>query len=118
RVTFSAEERVESEGLSRELAKQVIASFAGLSLPVHPFSPVRDKIIRDKSVWVPAVLRYNSVPAKMLLEVCNLNNEQDRKLLQTRTYRQKVSEAVVEGLLAYYGQDAAGSGLQVARSAK
>ena len=45
-------------------------------------------------------------------------NEQDRKLLQTRTYRQKVSEAVVEGLLAYYGQDAAGSGLQVARSAK
>jgi N-acetylmuramoyl-L-alanine amidase len=118
RVTFSAEQRVESEGLSRELAKQVIASFAGLSLPVHPFSPVRDKIIRDKSVWVPAVLRYNSVPAKMLLEVCNLNNEQDRKLLQTRTYRQKVSEAVVEGLLAYYGQDAAGSGLQVARSAK
>jgi N-acetylmuramoyl-L-alanine amidase len=118
RVTFSSEERVESEGLSRELAKQVIAAFNRLSLPVHPFSPVRDKIIRDKSVWVPAVLRYNSVPAKILLEVCNLNNEPDRKLLQTRTYRQKVSEAVVGGLLAYYGQDAGGSGLQVAGSAK
>jgi N-acetylmuramoyl-L-alanine amidase len=118
RVTFPAEKRVESEGLSRELAKQVIAAITGLGLPVHPFSPVRDKIIRDRSVWVPAVLRYNSVPAKMLLEVCNLNNEQDRKLLQTRAYRQKVSEAVVQGLLAYYGQDAASSGLQVAKTAK
>ena len=54
----------------------------------------------------------------MLLEVCNLNNEQDRALLQTRTYRQKVSEAVVAGLLAYYGQDAGGTGLQVAGAAK
>ena len=69
---------MESEGLSRELAKQVVAAFQLDGLPVHPFSPVRDKIIRDKSVWVPAVLRYNSVPAKVLLEVCNLNNDQDR----------------------------------------
>jgi len=118
RVSFPMEARVESEGLSRELAKQVIAAITGLGLPVHPFSPVRDKIIRDKRVWVPAVLRYNSVPAKMLLEVCNLNNEQDRKLLQTRAYRQKVSEAVVQGLLAYYGKDAGGAGQQVAKSAK
>jgi N-acetylmuramoyl-L-alanine amidase len=118
RVSFPREKRVESEGLSRELAKQVIASITGLGLPVHPFSPVRDKIIRDRSVWVPAVLRYNCVPAKMLLEICNLNNEQDRKLLQTRSYRQRISEAVAQGLLAYYGQDAGGSGLQVAKTAK
>jgi N-acetylmuramoyl-L-alanine amidase len=118
RVTLSMESRVESEGLSRELAKQIIAAVTALGLPVHPFSPVRDRIIRDKSVWVPAVLRYNFVPAKMLLEICNLNNEQDRKLLQTRAYRQKVSEAVVQGLLAYYGKEAGGSGLQVARTAK
>jgi N-acetylmuramoyl-L-alanine amidase len=116
RTSVPMEKRVESEGLSRELAKQVIASLNGAGLPVHPFSPVRDRIIRNGGVWVPAVLRYNFVPAKMLLEVCNLNNEQDRKLLQTRGYRQKVSEAVVQALLAYYGQDAAGSGLQVAKT--
>jgi len=58
------------------------------------------------------------VPAKMLLEVCNLNNEQDRKLLQTRAYRQKVSEAIVQGLLAYYGQDAGIPGRQTAKTAK
>ncbi|MFP5286570.1 MAG: N-acetylmuramoyl-L-alanine amidase [Thermoanaerobaculia bacterium] len=104
-VSFPWNQRVESEGLSRELAKQVIAAFHAKGLGVHPFKPVRDKIIRNKSAWVPAVLRYNSVPAKMLLEVCNLANEEDRRLIQTRAWRQKVSEAVVKGLLAYYGEE-------------
>jgi len=105
RVEFPQDQRVKSEGLSRELAKQVVAAFQAGGLPVHPFKPVRDKIIRNNSEWVPAVLRYNSIPAKILLEVCNLANDQDRALMQTRTYRQKVAEAIVRGLLAYYGQD-------------
>lgn len=117
-VSFSRAQRVESEGLSRELAKQIIASFSGRGLPVHPFKPVRDKIIRNNSTWVPAVLRYNSVPAKILLEVCNLANEQDRKQVQTRAYRQKVAEAVVQGILAYYGQEADIPGLPVSKKAK
>jgi N-acetylmuramoyl-L-alanine amidase len=117
RVVFPAEERVESEGLSRELAKQVVAAFQAGGLPVHPFKPVRDKIIRNNSEWVPAVLRYNSIPAKILLEVCNLANDQDRALVQTRTYRQKVAEAVVRGLLAYYGQDT-GPAQQAVETAK
>lgn len=117
-VSFSKPQRVESEGLSRELAKQIIAAFSGRDLPVHPFKPVRDKIIRNNGTWVPAVLRYNSIPAKILLEVCNLANEQDRRLVQTRAYRQRVAEAVVQGLLAYYGQEADIPGLQVAKRAK
>lgn len=104
RVSFAREDRERSEGLSRELAKQVVAAFQEGNLPVHPFKPVRDKIIRNDGEWVPAVLRYNSIPAKILLEVCNLANDQDRKLIQTRSYRQQVAEAVVRGLLAYYGK--------------
>jgi N-acetylmuramoyl-L-alanine amidase len=104
RATFPMEQRVESEGLSRELAKEIVAALHEGGLPVHPFSPVRDRVIRNHSEWVPAVLRYNQVPAKMLLEVCNLANEEDRRLVQTRAYRQKVSEAIVRGLLAYYGE--------------
>jgi N-acetylmuramoyl-L-alanine amidase len=118
RVTFPRNERVESEGLSRELAKQVVAAFQSGGLPVHPFSPVRDKIIRNNSEWVPAVLRYNSIPAKILLEVCNLANDQDRSLIQTRAYRQQVAEAVVRGLLAYYGQGVAIAPQRVAETAK
>ncbi len=93
-----------------------MAAFQSGGLPVHPFKPVRDKIIRNNSEWVPAVLRYNSIPSKILLEVCNLANDQDRKLIQTRAYRQKVAEAVVRGILAYYGQ--AGPAGQVAETAK
>jgi N-acetylmuramoyl-L-alanine amidase len=116
-VSFPPEQRTESEGLSRELAKEVIAAFHASGLPVHPFKPVRDRIIRNKSEWVPAVLRYNAVPAKMLLEVCNLANEEDRRLVQTRAYRQKVSEAIVQGLLGYYGEDdeGPGAGVKVAK---
>jgi N-acetylmuramoyl-L-alanine amidase len=117
-VEFPREDRVRSEGLSRELAKQVVAAFAEAGLPVHPFKPVRDKIIRNNGEWVPAVLRYNSVPAKILLEVCNLANDEDRKLIQTRAYRQQVAEAVVRGLLAYYGEDAASPSQQVAASTR
>jgi N-acetylmuramoyl-L-alanine amidase len=104
RVSFPLEERVRSEGLSRSLAKQIVTAFETRGLAVHPFQPVRDKIIRDQKEWVPAVLRYNTVPAKMLLEVCNLNNPEDRRLLQTRNYRQQVAEAIVKGVLGYYGQ--------------
>jgi N-acetylmuramoyl-L-alanine amidase len=116
-VTFPRNQREESEGLSRELAKQIVAAFQSGGLPVHPFKPVRDKIIRNNSEWVPAVLRYNSIPSKILLEVCNLANDQDRKLIQTRAYRQKVADAVVRGILAYYGQSAGPAG-QVAETAK
>lgn len=117
-VSFSQQQRVESEGLSRELAKQIIAAFSRQDLAVHPFKPVRDKIIRNNGTWIPAVLRYNSIPAKILLEVCNLANEQDRRLLQTRAFRQKVAEAVVQGILAYYGQEADNPGLQAAKKTK
>ena len=117
-MSFWQQQRVESEGLSRELAKQTIAAFSGRDLAVHPFKPVRDKIIRNNGTWVPAVLRYNSVPAKILLEVCNLANEQDRRLLQTRAWRQKVAEAVVQGLLAYYGQEADIPALPTAKAAR
>jgi N-acetylmuramoyl-L-alanine amidase len=114
RVDFARHDRVRSEGLSRQLANQIVAAFQKGGLTVHPFKPVRDKIIRNNGEWVPAVLRYNSIPAKILLEVCNLANDQDRKLIQTRAFRQQVAEAVVRGLLAYYGQDGGGTSEVVA----
>ena len=50
--------------------------------------------------------------------MCNLANEQDRKLFQTRAYRQRVSEAIVQAILAYYGQDVDLPGLQAANTAR
>jgi N-acetylmuramoyl-L-alanine amidase len=104
-VSFSHKSRVESEGLSRDLADDILRAFGRRGLEVHPDKPIREKIIRRRQQYVPAVLRYNAVPAKVLIELCNLSNDQDRRLLQTRAHRQKMAEAIVEGLLGYYGVD-------------
>jgi N-acetylmuramoyl-L-alanine amidase len=64
------------------------------------------------------VLRYNAVPAKLLLEICNLNNPQDRTLIQTRDFRQQVAEAVADALVAYYGTAAAPPALQTTTAAR
>jgi N-acetylmuramoyl-L-alanine amidase len=103
RVEFAHRERVKSEGLSRQLAEDVLERFRAHGLGIHPTKPIREKIIRQRSAWVPAVLRYNAVPAKVLVEIGNLANGEDRRLLQTRAWRQQVAEAVVEGILDYYG---------------
>ncbi|MCH9648995.1 MAG: N-acetylmuramoyl-L-alanine amidase [Deltaproteobacteria bacterium] len=103
RVSYSFRQRTKSEGLSRQLAEKVIRGFRRRGLAVHPDQPVRQKIYRGKRPWVPAVLRYNAVPAELLLEVSNLANDQDRKLLTTRSFREQAALAVADGILDYYG---------------
>jgi N-acetylmuramoyl-L-alanine amidase len=118
RVSFSRTERVRSEGLSRDLADHLMQQFRHSDLAVHPNKPVRDRIVRGRNSrpWVPAVLRYNGIPAKVLLEICNLANDKDRALIKTRAFRERVAEAIVQGLLDYYGAGAPPS--QVAAAAR
>lgn len=104
-VEFAYAERSRSEGLSRRLATAVVGSFSRNGLLVHPHKPIRDRIIRSKNwQYVPAVLRYNSIPTKILVEICNLANTEDRRLLQSRAFRDSVARAVVDALLVHYGE--------------
>lgn len=103
-VTQSAEEALEAEGFSTLLAESLLAAFSENELAVHPFSPIRDNVVRDGEEWVPAVIRYNKVPTRVLLEICNLGNESDRKLVKTRKYRQAVAEAVFDGVVEFFEQ--------------
>jgi N-acetylmuramoyl-L-alanine amidase len=116
-VKFSHRERVKSEGLSRELAERIVGEIAARGLALHPTKPIREKIIRQRRAWVPAVLRYNAVPAKVLIEIGNLANPDDRRLIQTRAFRQQAAEAIVSGILAYYDAGE-GTPVQVATAAK
>ncbi len=50
----------------------------GSVVAVHPYQPVRSSVLRGGSRWVPAVLRYSRVPTSVLVEICNLTNEEDR----------------------------------------
>jgi N-acetylmuramoyl-L-alanine amidase len=103
RVSFSRRERIEAEGVSRDLAERVVAAFRSAELPLHAFDPIRRNVIRGGREWVPAILRYNRIPARVLVEVCNLNNPDDRQLLQTAAYRERVAEALLDALVRFYG---------------
>ena len=92
-----------AEGFSRALARDMVASFRRHGVGVHEFLPIRDHVIRSGRVWIPAVLRVSKVPHSLLMEVANLNNATDRKLLVKGSFRQDVAEAVVDALVGYYG---------------
>lgn len=116
KVSFTRQQRVESEGLSRDLAGHLIDAFARRDLTIHANKPVRDRVIRTKQAWVPAVLRFNAVPSKILVEVCNLANAEDRRLMRTRSFRERVAAGVAEGIISYYGVRPEGPEAQVASS--
>jgi N-acetylmuramoyl-L-alanine amidase len=101
-VTHSREDSLLAEGLSRDLAESVMTSFERKGLKVHPFEPVRDNVIRSGKEWVPAVIRHNLIPTRLLLEVCNLGNDQDRELIQTKKYRQQLAEGLYQGIVDFY----------------
>jgi N-acetylmuramoyl-L-alanine amidase len=114
-VSFSGKEKVEAEGISRDLAEHIVTAFRAADLPLHAFEPVRGNVIRGGREWVPAILRYNRIPARVLVEVCNLNNPDDRRLLRTRGYRERVAEALVQALVSFYGgAGGEGAGLSAA----
>jgi N-acetylmuramoyl-L-alanine amidase len=102
-VSFGRLERVESEGVSTGLAEKLITAMRDAGLPVHRFSPVRTHVIRAGREWVPAVLRYNRIPNRVLLEIANLGNEEDRALTTTRRFRQEVAGAIASGLVDFFG---------------
>lgn len=106
-VSFSRRDRVASEGASTALAGKIVSSMRKAGLAVHPFSPVRTHVIRAGREWVPAILRYNRIPNRVLVEIANLANEEDRDLLVTRRFRQDVAEAVAAGLQEYFGAEVA-----------
>jgi N-acetylmuramoyl-L-alanine amidase len=101
-VRHSEKESLTAEGLSRDLAESIIDAFDAGGLKVHPFNPVRDNVVRNGREWVPAVIRYNLIPTRLLLEICNLGNDNDRALMKTKKYRQHVAEAIYQGLVNYY----------------
>ena len=103
RVSFSSQDRVRSEAVSRKLAAAIVKSLTRADLPTQPYQPIRDRVIRGREVWLPAVLRGNVVPTKLLIEMVNLNNPDDATLLGRATDRDRLAEALVNALSDYFG---------------
>jgi len=101
-VSFSKSDRVKSEGLSREFAGGIVRALGARGIRIHPYQPVRDRIIRRGRTWLPAVLRGNTVPVKVLVEMANLNNPEDRSRLQDAAFRESFARAFTNALMTYY----------------
>ncbi len=111
----SRAERLRDEAVSRRLAAALLDAYRAEGLPVHENRPVRDHVVRGRgrkaSSWVPAVLKGNDVPAKVLLETVNIGNPADAKILEDPAGRERIARAVVDGLLRFYsGGDIAKAG--------
>lgn len=103
KFSMTDKELERAEGLSKQFAKRMEESFKKNELRMHPYSPTRDHVVRSKKrAWVPAVLKYNIVPCSTLVEVCNLNNLEDARLLMDPLFRQKIANAYIEALILYY----------------
>jgi N-acetylmuramoyl-L-alanine amidase len=103
-VTFSKKSRIRSEALSNQLANAIVAAFKREKLPVQPYQPVRNRIIRGTNRFVPAVIRGNAIPTKLLIEMVNLSNGKDAELLSRATDRERLALAVYQGLFLHFGE--------------
>jgi N-acetylmuramoyl-L-alanine amidase len=109
RVSFTQKERLRSEAVSRRLAAALVRDLKKDALPVQPYQPVRDRVIRGREVWLPAVLRGNAIPAKVLVEVVNLNNPDDAALLARAADRERLAASLADGLTTYFARESRGS---------
>lgn len=102
-VKFSKANRNRSEALSHKLAEAIVESFKDDKLPVQHYQPIRNRIIRGKQRYVPAVLKANTVRHKVLVEMVNLANAEDAALLAKARDRQRIATSLSNALQSYFG---------------
>jgi N-acetylmuramoyl-L-alanine amidase len=73
---------------------------------MHDRKPVRGYIIRGRRgrPWVPAIIRYNAAPTKLLVEVGNIKNRDDAANMRDAQWRQRFAEAYVDALIEHFGR--------------
>lgn len=105
-VTTTGPDRVRDEALSRNFAQAIIDSLNAhnpkIAVNKHG-DPIRNVIRQGKNTaYVPAVLRNNLIPTKVLVETANLNNATDRERLADPEWRQWYANALLDALLDHY----------------
>lgn len=107
-VKTTPAQRRRDEALSYNFASAVINALNAAKKPgikVHgPGDPIRN-VIRQKGgkTYVPAVLRANLIPTKVLVETANLTNPTDRANLADPTWRQAFANALFQAISTHFG---------------
>ncbi len=103
-IRLGADFKARAEASSRHLAEGILTGLEKNDIRVHPYEPIRDRVLRGRRSWVPAVLRYTAAQNAVLLEVCNMANPEDRELMLDSRWREEFARAVVEGMAASFAQ--------------
>lgn len=96
-----------SERASYALAEIIVQQAQEHGVVIHTPQPIRGKI-RNKGTYSPAVIRYNPISTKLLLEVGNCKNTADAARMLDPKYRQKIAESYVSALEVYYQTNTSG----------
>ncbi len=102
--TSSATERKRDEALSRNFAQSVLNALPKYRIKRHsPGDPIRNVIWRNGGrAIIPAVLRNNEIPTKVLIETANLTNDTDCKWVSQPWWRDQFADAYVAALKDYF----------------
>jgi N-acetylmuramoyl-L-alanine amidase len=105
-VKTTGPDRSRDEALSRNFAERLIETLRAhtpqIAVNKHG-DPIRNVIRQGKgTAYVPAVLRNNLIPTKVLVETANLNNATDRERLADPEWRQDYAQALTNALLAHF----------------
>ena len=100
----TAAERRRDEALSRNFAATLLDELGKQRIKRHSVGDPIRAVIRQSGgkQYVPSVLRNTIVPTKVLVECANLTNDTDSKWITQPWWRQRVAEAYVNALKAYY----------------
>ncbi len=101
----TASDRRRDEAVSRGFAEVLMETFGKHRVRRHLESePIRSVIRRSRTqTYLPAVLRNNPVPTKVLVEVANMTNPTDCERIADPEWRQLVAVAYVNALRDFYG---------------
>ncbi len=105
-ITTTPRERRRDEALSTTFANIVVSKLKGSKPPiaVHDAGdPILNVIRKSRNnAYLPAVIRYNKIPVKILVETGNLTNASDQKRFADPAWRQAYAEALFQSIRAYY----------------
>jgi N-acetylmuramoyl-L-alanine amidase len=101
-IRLGSDFKARVEASSRHMAGAIVASLDRNGIAIHENEPVRDRVLRGRRGWVPAVLRYTAAQNAVLVECSNLANPDDRALMLEREWRERFARAVVEGIASAF----------------
>ncbi len=101
-VSHTRKDRLRAEGYSMDFADQIRKQCVQAKIPMHSNQPIRKFVVRNKSCWVPGILRYCKVPTRILIELANLQNSNDVKRIKNPDYRESLARMYVDALKEHF----------------